>query len=263
VNTYKKGKLTKHEKIVIKDNLEDKNFMEIAQLLNRDPFTVRNYIEKDLGVKTSLNTRRPIVGMHPVKDREFWPILEKQFTPPELDVFVYHWEKLQSQFEYDVLPTEELQIIDLIKTEIMMNRNLIQQKECEDILRYLKIQLEKADKEERQDLETKMMPYQQAIPALAREYRELQEQKNRLFKDLKATRSDRIKKIETSKESFISWIEILLDKPTYRKEKGLRLEKFRLSMIDEEVRMMAYHKYEDGKIDRPIMNEHSVEGDDE
>ena len=269
-----KGRLTKIEQQYIKDNCEHKSYVDIAEYLERDPNTIKNYIETKLNKDTSLT-----IGAAPVKQakndivfKPFWPIIETQFTEPELKMFQYYWNNIQSQFDYDILPTEELQIIDLVKAEIMMERSLNEIKECKDALTRTKVELElidddSNDEEEKkkrvQDLEKQAFGYRTASATLKKEYGEMQKTKNSLFKDLKATRADRIKRIDSRKESFISWIEDLMENPVRRKELGLKMEKYRLATEEEYKRLSQNHKYENGQVDQPILNKDTVNDDNE
>jgi hypothetical protein len=45
----------------------------------------------------------------------YWREIQKQFDENEQELFLYHWSRIISQFRDDVLPTEELQVIDAIK----------------------------------------------------------------------------------------------------------------------------------------------------
>lgn len=257
----KKGRLTNIEQQYIEDNFEHKNYIEIAQHLNRDPMSIKNYIEK-LGHKTSLGGNLNVIRDHSITKKHFWSVLSQQFSPPELEMFIYHWDKINEQFDGDILATEEIQILDVIKFEIMMSRNLKQQKDIQDILKNLALKLEEGDPKEKEEAEKQIVIHSTGIAALNKEYQNLQQEKNRLFKDLKATRAARIDKIDSKRESFIHWIQHIINDAEYRKKLGQSIEKRRIAVDLEEVRLMQYHKYEDGKVDRPIFNDKSIELDD-
>jgi hypothetical protein len=79
-----------------------------------------------------------------------------------------------------------------------------------------------------------------------------------MLKELKGTREQRIKRLEDSKETFASWIQALVQHPDMREELGVEMEKMRLSMEKERVRLAEYHKYEDGLVDQPFLTPDSV-----
>jgi hypothetical protein len=269
----KTGRISKLEKQYITDNAFQKNFQQIADELDRDPTTVRNYIEKELNVKTTLATgAKPIIKQgYSVREEEFWPILKTQFSEDELGMFEYYWDNINSQFDHDILPTEKLQVIDVIRYEILMSRNLKQAHDFTKTMSNLQYQLEQEKKQEFIDqnrdliikIETQITAMGMGQIQLTKEVRELQEKKEKILTSLRATRGDRIKRIENKKENFFSWLEQIIENPEKRKEMGIAMEKMRLSIIDETIRLTAYHKYINGEIDRPLLTAETVIEDDE
>ena len=68
---------------------------------------------------------------------------------------MYHWKQIIAQFRKDVMATEELQVVDLIKLEVLMNRALREQNESAERVRVLEaeIELEKTRDLDQQDKE--------------------------------------------------------------------------------------------------------------
>ena len=121
----KKGRFTKTEQEFIRNNHREMSNLEIATHLDRDPISIQSYIKEKIGNNTLDD--REIEALHDLQSRPFWKDLQKQFSEEELQSLLYHWSRIITQFRDDVLPTEELQIIDAIKLEILMNRALIGQ----------------------------------------------------------------------------------------------------------------------------------------
>lgn len=271
----KTGRLSKQEQQFIIDNCEHKSYQFIAEKLNRNPDSIKRYIEEKLGKETSLSVDSAPVknAKNEITEKPFWPYFKQQFTPVEQDILIYHWNNIQLQFDHDVLPTEESQILDLIKLEVMMYRNLMSQRQCEDGIRRIDMELELIDEEGFEDDKEKTkrindiirekMSYTTSSAALLKDYRDTQNEKNKLYKDLKATRADRIKRIDSRRESFISWIEDLISNPELRREMGIKMEKMRLAMESEYERLSEYIKYDDDKIDQPLLNYDTVKDDNE
>ena len=176
-----------------------------------------------------------------------------QIYKDELEIFLYHWGRIISQFRDDVLPTEELQVIDAIKLEILMNRALRnQQTNMNDIGRYEDmVTLEKEQPFELQDkdaifnLERQIAILRAAQETITRDYKDLQTKKASMLKDLKATREQRIKRLEDSKQTFIGWIKNLMSNPDIRRQLGQDMEKMRIAMNAEQDRLTEWHQYED------------------
>lgn len=266
-----KGRLSKHEQQFIKDSIQNHTYVEIAELLNRAEDSVKNYIENKLNLEVTLDkgSLSSLTPNTPLREKEVWDRLEKEFSPEELVYFEYEYNQITAQFKNDVLPTEELQIIDAIKIGIMMNRNLKQQREDMKYINELKEQLERENKLDECEKDQALISHLQqqvafqasARGAMVKEYKELQGEKNKILTALKATRADRIRRIENSSESFLTWMSEIINDPEKRLELGRKMEKMRLSAIDESVRLSAYHKYEDGIIDQPLLTPDTVKPD--
>jgi len=263
----KKGRFTKTEQEFIRNNHREMSNLEIATHLDRDPISIQSYIKEKIGNNTLDD--REIEALHDLQSRPFWKDLEKQFSEEELQSLLYHWSRIITQFRDDVLPTEELQIIDAIKLEILMNRALIGQQtnmrsigEYEELVTVEKSKsLEVQDKDYIYNLERQIAVCRAAQDSLTREYKDLQTKKASMLKDLKATREQRIKRLEDSKQTFIGWVRNLMSNPETRQQMGTDMEKMRLAMEAEKKRLSEYHKYEDGNIDQPFLTPDTVKDD--
>ena len=263
----KKGRFTKTEQEFIKNNHREMSTLDMATHLDRDPVSVESYVKEKIG-NTTLDDRE-IEALHDLQGRPFWKDLQRQFTEEELQSLLYHWSRIITQFRDDVLPTEELQIIDAIKLEILMNRALIgQQSNMKNISEYEELitvekskSLEIQDKDYIYNLERQIAVCRAAQDSLTRDYKDLQTKKAAMLKDLKATREQRIKRLEDSKQTFIGWVRNLMSNPDTRREIGIEMEKMRLAMNKEAERLSEYHKYEDGLIDQPFLTPDSVKDD--
>ena len=241
--------------------------LDIATHLDRDPASVESYVKDKIG-NTTLDDRE-IEALHDLQNRPFWKDLEKQFSEEELQSLLYHWGRIITQFRDDVLPTEELQIIDAITLEILMNRALIGQQDnmrsidqFQDAVTVEKNKdLELQDKDYIYNLERQIAVCRAAQDSLTRDYKDLQTKKAAMLKDLKATREQRIKRLEDSKQTFIGWVRNLMSNPDTRREMGIEIEKMRLAMKQEEKRLSEYHQYEDGGIDQPFLTPDTVKDD--
>ena len=264
----KKGRFSKTEQEFIKENHKKMSNLEIGTHLDRDPVSIESYVKEKIG--TALLDDREIEALHDLQNRPFWKDLQKQFSEEELQSLLYHWGRIITQFRDDVLPTEELQIIDAIKLEILMNRALIgQQTNMKSIDQYEQLvtdekgkSLEIQDKDYIFNLERQIAVCRAAQDSLTREYKDLQTKKAAMLKDLKATREQRIKRLEDSKQTFIGWVRNLMSNPEARRSIGIEMEKMRLAMDKEGQRLSEYHQYEDGTIDQPFLTPDSVKGDE-
>ena len=206
------------------------------------------------------------MAAYSLEDRPYWTELKAQFTTDELELFKYHWSRIISQFKDDVFPTEEIQVVDVIKLEILMNRCLKGNKEnIEQINTYdHMVRDERSRDKDQQDhdyiinLERQMASLRASQESLNRDYRELQAKKGAMLKEMKGTREQRIKRLEDSKLSFTSWVAALMQDPERMKKYGIEMEKMRKAMIKEGDRLASFHKYEDGTVDQPFLTPDTV-----
>ena len=262
----KKGRFSKTEQNFIKDNYQSLSVEQLATRLDRDPTSVDDYIDRKLG-KTTLQ-QKELEASYDLTTRPYWREIEAQFSKDELEILLYHWGRIISQFRDDVLPTEELQVIDAIKLEILMNRALRnQQTNMNDINRYEEmVTLEKEQPFELQDkdaifnLERQIAILRAAQESITRDYKDLQTKKASMLKDLKATREQRIKRLEDSKQTFIGWVKNLMSNPEIRRQLGQSMEKMRVAMNNEKDRLSEWHQYEDKLVDQPFLTPDTTKG---
>tara|TARA_B100000085_G_scaffold284045_1_gene316099 strand:+ start:1711 stop:2496 length:786 start_codon:yes stop_codon:yes gene_type:complete len=258
----RKGRISKDEGRTISRLIDSLTVEDIAKELDRSVSSVEDYIKRKL--KVGLSSVE--IAAYSLEDRPYWVELEAQFTYDELELFKYHWSRIISQFKDDVFPTEELQVVDVIKLEILMNRCLKGNKEnIEQINIYDQmIREERSRDKDQQDvdqiinLERQVASLRASQESLNRDYRELQAKKASMLREMKGTREQRIKRLEDSKQSFTSWVASLMQDPERMKKYGIEMEKMRLAMEKEKDRLAAFHKYEDGTVDQPFLTPDTV-----
>ena len=255
----KKGRFSNEEMEFIEANAEVLSIDQIASNLDRDPASIKDWIGKKIGF--SAKQKKEAEVANELKSKPYYRELKHQFTDEELDMFEFHFKKMWSQFKDDVFHTEEMQIIDTIKLEILMNRILRSQQENQtEISTYERlVQGEKAvDKDQRDmdyimQLERQIAVLRASQETLSKDYKDLQARKATMLKDLKGTREQRIKAIEDSKQTFASLVKQIATDAEFRSKIGIDMEKMRLAMEKEKERLSEYHQYEDGTVDQPFL----------
>lgn len=267
----KKGRISKQEELFIKENLQ-MGEKELAHVLDRSPASVLSFIKKKVAKgdfdepKWLEDSSDEEKAMYDLTFRPYFKELTQQFTGDELELFKYHWARIISQFKDDVIPTEELQVVDLIKLELLMNRSLKGNKDNIEQIAALEalIQVERVRTSDQADRDTMFnMERQQASlrasqESLNKDYRELQTKKNSMLKEMKATREQRVKRFEDSKTSFTGWMTFLIANPELTKSYGVEMEKMRAAMEQEKLRLSQFHKYTDGMVDQPYLTPETV-----
>ena len=258
----RKGRISDDEGRTISRLVDSLPVEDIAKQLDRSTKAIEDYIKRHLKIGLS-NVE---IAAYSLEDRPYWIELEAQFTDSELKLFKYHWSRIISQFKDDVFPTEELQVVDVIKLELLMNRCLKGNKDnIEQINTYdTMIKDERSRDKDQQDhdyiinLERQVASLRASQESLNRDYRELQAKKASMLREMKGTREQRIKRLEDSKQSFTSWVASMMQDPELMKRYGIEMEKMKAAMKNESERLSALHKYEDGTIDQPFLTPDTV-----
>lgn len=258
----RKGRISKEEERFISRNAASMTLEDIAKSLDRDVDSVEQFMKRKLKHGLSLEEE----AAFSLEDRPYWIELQSQFTNDELELFKYHWSRIIAQFKDDVFPTEELQVIDVIKLELLMNRCLKGNKDnIQQISTYENmVKDERSKYKDDQDLdyiinlERQIASLRASQESLNRDYRELQTKKASMLREMKGTREQRIKRLEDSKQSFISWVANMMQDPETMKQYGIEMEKMKMAMLKEKERLSAFHKYEDGLVDQPFLTPDTV-----
>jgi len=258
----RKGRISKEEERSIARLVNSMTPEDIAKQLDRDVESVTQFIKR----KFKVGLTNEEFAAYSLEDRPYWNELRQQFTEDELELFKYHWSRIIAQFKDDVFPTEELQVVDVIKLEILMNRCLKGNKEnIEQINTYdHMIKDERSRDKDQQDhdyiinLERQVASLRASQESLNRDYRELQAKKASMLREMKGTREQRIKRLEDSKQSFTSWVAAMMQDPERMKRYGIEMEKMKMAMKKEEERLSSFHKYEDGTVDQPFLTPDTV-----
>lgn len=258
----KKGRISKEEEAWIQQNVGQLTSLQMAEYLDRDPESIEQFIKR----KFKIGITNEEQAAFELEDRPYWRELQLQFTESELELFKYHWARIISQFKDDVIPTEELQVVDLIKLELLMNRCLKQNKDnIEQIAAFealadeaRSVDPDQQDKEAIFNLDRQVASLRASQESLNRDYRELQAKKSLMLKEMKATREQRVKRLEDSKHNFTMWMTQLISNPELTRQWGIEMEKMRLAMMKERDRLAAYHKYDDGQVDQPFLTPETI-----
>lgn len=249
---------------------------EIATLLNKSEAQVKRVIKQsELMLKAdrrlaSLNEKEVEIAKD-IKRTKTWQQLTEELSPNELLYYEEKYAQYMAQFKDDVLVTEQTQISLLIKFEIMMHRNAkAKYSAAQEIARLVSMQndylstfpdrsaMSEQDREYVLSLEAQIQAAKQAEQARSSEFIKLEEKHQALLKDLKATREQRVTRIESSKQSFLAIIKQLQDEEN-RELMGRHMEIMKHVSSKEMERLGSAHVYEDGNADLPILNADTME----
>lgn len=264
----KRGQLSLDEEKFIRDNIGSMNIEDIATSLNRSTKPIERYIvENNLSFNQDENITDQNLRLK-LHSKTFWSEIVRQFDEDsgELTYFENTWIGLVKQFREDVLPAEELQIKQFITIDILINRSMKERKrhiaETERLQK--KVDEEYNKSEDQRDipklanLETQLSFARNSIASYTNEYTKLLNEQQKISKDLKATREQRIKRIEDGKSSWVGLIRMLEDELVREKE-GKEMEILALATEKAKQKLYEIHQYQDNKLDNPILSPESLE----
>jgi hypothetical protein len=257
----KRGPWSKEEKRYIAEMAGKSGYKEIAAVLQRNPQAVKKYIREN---HADSFTEKAKGAEYDIQRSPVWADLQRQFSQDELKMFLYHWGRIISQFRDDVYPTEEIQVVDTIKLELLMNRAVTQQQTVMREIAALEALIAEArgndvlDITEITNLERQVGVLRAAQESLNKDYKDMLKEKNSILKEMKATRDARIKHLESSKQNFLKYMRDLVEQRELRARLGRDMEKMRLAMDVEYQRLSEWHEYEDGEVDQPFLTPENV-----
>ena len=257
----KRGRMSEEEKDFLDSYLDSKTDEELAERLDRTVAFVARYRKKKPHTVITAEEDDIVVALH---NMYFWGEVKEQLSTDELRVFEARWVALNQQFQ-DVLPTDQMQMKDLITLEILINRLLTEKHKVLSTIDRLEKQLEREEKLPDEDrdvnlmlsIETQLNAAMASQSARTNEHMKLQEKKDAKFKDLKATRDQRFKQLEDSKKSFFDLIKTL-DERNVREKEGRHMELFRMAADKSKEDLAEYTEFEDGTVDQPFINHETV-----
>lgn len=263
----KRGQLSLDEEKFIRDNVESLTIDQIAYHLNRSVNPVERYITENnllLGNANLADIKYLKTKLH---SKTFWNEIIKQFDNEsgELEYFEDTWVNLIKQFREDVLPAEELQIKQFITIDILINRSMKERKRhIADTEKLQKlVDAEYAKTEDQRDipklanLETQLNFARNSIANYTNEYTKLLNEQQKISKDLKATREQRIKRIEDGKSSWAGLIRMLEDEQI-REKQGREMEIIAMATENARQKLEDYHQFANSSLDRPFLTPESV-----
>jgi hypothetical protein len=262
----KRGQLALDEEKFIRDNIDSLSVEAIAEQLNRNTAPINRYIEENNLYALEEKSENDLLKRK-LHSKTFWNEILRQFDEDsgELEYFENTWVGLIKQFREDVLPAEELQIKQFITIDILINRSMKERKrhiaETEKLQKLVDAEYDKPETQRDiprlANLETQLSFARNSISSYTNEYTKLLNEQQKISKDLKATREQRIKRIEDGKSSWVGLIRMLEDEEVREKE-GREMEILNMATEKYKKDLFGYHNYQDNKVDKPFLNQESV-----
>lgn len=266
----KRGALSRPDMEFIRKNVDRFTVEEMAKTLNRTVEPIQRYINNNMLGKNFAQegevgekTHKIILGE--LKEKAFYKNLKQQLTVHELEYFNHHWVEMLVQFSGDVLPSEEMELKELIIIEIMKNREMIAEKERlvskdeleKEMQLYRNLPSDERDRERMSDIRNQLTHLATLSHNYIRSFKELCDRSEKIRKALHASRQDRAKDLSNSKIDFVSWLK-WLDEYDNKHRVSHEMEIVRLAQQKEKERLGSYHTYEDRAVSKPLLNAETV-----
>ena len=275
----KRGAISDKERKFLKENQSALSPAEIAKVLDRTEDTVKKWFVTELKISPDKDEVSDQDVIETNVERDFlaspeWEALKYEFTEDELKLFRHRYKKLIGQLKEGMTATEETQVMLVIKYEILMKRNLIETKSSvEDIGRLQDMLDNMYDKNPDVDLmdqstknlltnmENQLLTAKTARQAKSTEYIKLTEKHTGLFRELKATRDQRLTRIDAAAGNLLDTFKSLQREDVQDRE-GRHMELVALAVQQEKKRLGQLHTYVDGGLDQPLLTPENVIGNE-
>jgi len=263
----KRGQLSLDEEKFIRDHINSMSLEDISSQLNRNIDPIKRYVTENQLYEPEEDKAEYHLLKQKLHGKTFWKEISRQFDSEsgELEYFEDVWINLIKQFREDVLPAEELQIKQFITIDILINRSMKERKrhisETEKLQRLVDAEYTKP--EDQRDiprlanLETQLSFARNSIASYTNEYTKLLGEYQKVSKDLKATREQRIKRIEDGKSSWVGLIR-MLEEEDVREREGREMAILAMATDKAREQLYNYHQYQDNKVDIPVLNNDSI-----
>lgn len=264
----KGGAISAEDRKFILENMSRMTVEQMAEQLNRNPLVVQKVIQT--------YTNLPDIANQAIRWRlkksNHWKQLKSAFNEIELSHIEDEYVTIVQQFKEDIVATEEVQILDFIKTGILQQRNLESKQKIQNQLNeYARLSqgiedavggdfslLTTEQHNSIMEYSNKKTACMQAESNRTTEWLALQKEKNVLYEKIMGSRDQRIKEIMNTKVSFTSFIKQLLEKDKQEKESRF-IQLYSKASDKEFSRLMQPYVYADGNTDNPILSAEVIE----
>jgi hypothetical protein len=273
----KRGPLSAAERQKILKWADSKSISDIAKTLNRTVDIITEFVtvhgaavEKQKGLEIPATFKGQVY--HELTHTLSWRQIKAEFSSKEIEIFKEKYVEFMWQFKNDVLPSERIQIIHVIKLDILMSRVLQEQNNAGEQISRLESQrsqyavqfagnpalMSDTDKDLLKTWENQLGNYRASLQSYTKEYTTLQKTQFDLMKSIKGTRDQRIKDIEQKQTSFIGLIKALQDQEFAERE-GRHIELIKMAGQKAALDLGKPHQYMDEIVDLPIYSPENLE----
>lgn len=266
---FRGGRIAAHEAKFIRENISKMGYQGVATHLGRKVTSIIEYCKRQ-GVVIDNKAVTGFSELDNIKaaltNESFWVQIKKQLTSYEQEYFKDQYAQHISQFERvaKVLHTEKMQVMHLIRNEILLDRCLARQREhmvrleeTNNAIQKLQLKDPIGNANEIRNLANLANTYSAAFSSFADEAKVIQDKINIIRKELRGTREQRTKNMRDANTSFSAYV-AALEEEALREREGVTMNLFRAAMEKERARLLQWHTYKDGEASIPIMTPETI-----
>ena len=265
----KSGILSNIEIDYITCHYQTLSLAEICTELNRNPGIVARFMKENGLDSAELNIhedeKQRLKLRKILQAKYYFPNIKSQLImsdeSDEIELYINKWIDMMVQFREDVLSLEEAQMNELILLSINMER--VRRQEAKNLMRIsalekkLELEYQFPVETRNEDLprwETELMMARTSATSYISQIKNINTDVNKINYDLKATRDQRFKKIESDAKTFQNLIRKLQD-DTIRATTERGAELMKMATEKQREKLYDFHQYEGGDgLDIPILN---------
>jgi IS30 family transposase len=276
---HKVGGLSDDEKREIERLIHFNSYAEVARRLNREPATIRKYCQRNAITKDSASLRRQ--ADIKARNNHHFRALKDQLDPAEYDFALQTYKNMSEQFGNDVLYTEEIQIVEYCVVTCLLNRALAREMEINNLIREQreirsdlqqkkdkvnqkkvtteeeeadKLDLEEYYMDKIEQIDLRIAEFQEEHRSVKKDQKDFFERKDKITKAVNGSRDQRADELSKVNQNFGDFILYLRKNENFRVSVGLEIEKMRLGVKEEYIRLTDPFLYADGEEDFPLFN---------
>lgn len=264
----KRGNLSLEEMAFIRKYIDELPVEKMARLLNRNPEPIRRYIQGNrLGREYVAIVEEEKKGEHAIladlRSKPFYRDLQSHFSNSERTLFNEYWVAMVMQFNGDLIPSEEMELKELLTLEILKNRETAAEKarleEKAFLEKELRLLLQETNKDDKgiRALRESISSIQSQSFQYIRNFKDLCDRADKMRKALHASRLDRVKDLENSRINFTAWLK-MLEEHGNKVRVAKEMEIIRQAKDRAYEKFANYHTYADGEVDLPILNAETI-----
>lgn len=267
--SLKRGKFSLEEERLMCKYAHNKTHEEIAKMINRTVDAVEGYlIQKGLFIKLTdeqlQDKARCLLVLH---HQAFWPEILLILEPDEVTYFENSWFTIYKQLNEDVSPHENMMMKDWFTLEIkkqrMLKEELVNRKRIKELAEEIEdLQVGGGlDPDIPKLIEEKALR-EATISNNVKLISELSKQIQGYSEKLKADRKER-RDIQQSSDTWWGYLQLIREDPEFRQSELNKAELGRIAQEKATKDLMELTEYIDGTVDRPLLNDESIQLDEE